>query len=83
MYKIDQSQYVNSSKNDWPTDFDKSVHDTTHLNSPPTEDTFRQCGHRARALLSVLNCNKSRHLLCVCAKLENFKWVEKLCISPI
>ena len=26
--------------------------------SGPTEDTFRQCGHRARALLSVLNCNK-------------------------
>lgn len=27
--------------------------------SLPTEETFRQCGHRANALLSVLNCKKT------------------------
>lgn len=25
--------------------------------SGPTEDTLRQCGHRANALFRVLNCN--------------------------
>lgn len=28
--------------------------------SGPTEDTFLQCGHRARAFVSVLNCNTKR-----------------------
>lgn len=31
--------------------------------SGPTDDTFRQCGHRARALFSVLNCRKKNRKL--------------------
>lgn len=26
--------------------------------SGPTEDILRQCGHRAKALFNVLNCNR-------------------------
>lgn len=30
-------------------------------NSGPTDDTLRQCGHRANALFKVLNCKKKRN----------------------
>lgn len=29
--------------------------------SGPTEDTFLQCGHRARAFVSVLNCKETQN----------------------
>ncbi|CAD6222585.1 GSCOCG00001040001-RA-CDS [Cotesia congregata] len=30
--------------------------------SGPTEDTLRQCGHRANALLRVLNCKNKKFI---------------------
>lgn len=46
-------------------------------NSGPTDDTLRQCGHRARALFSVLNCQKTKEIENHSLGGEEATWIER------